>query len=132
MKNDSTRVGSFAANATHPDGNGDAHPSCFHCGQPCPNHTFASAEKVFCCNGCLVVHDLLTETGLGHYYDLRRNPGSCIRPAAPEEQWAYLDEPTLAQRQEAGIVERWNHAVSPDGEGTEERLPETCWRRPVA
>ena len=32
---------------------------CFHCGEPSPGHSFTKAEKVFCCQGCLVVHDLL-------------------------------------------------------------------------
>lgn len=71
---------------------------CFHCGLPCPDAAFAHAGKVFCCNGCLVVHDLLTSTGLGHYYDLRRNPGSRISKPASSDRWAYLDEPVLAQR----------------------------------
>jgi len=53
---------------------------------------------MFCCNGCLIVHDLLTETGLGHYYDLRRHPGSRIQKKAASEQWTYLDEPVLLQR----------------------------------
>jgi Cu+-exporting ATPase len=86
-----TQVDSVAARVA-------ARASCFHCGQPCPDHTFAQAEKLFCCNGCLVVHDLLTETGLGHYYDLRRNPGTRIRKPTPSEEWAYLDEPVLLQR----------------------------------
>jgi Cu+-exporting ATPase len=81
-----------------PEARASGRAACFHCGLPCPDDLFARAEKLFCCNGCLVVHDLLTETGLGHYYDLRRNPGSRIARAARVEQWAYLDEPTLTQR----------------------------------
>jgi len=76
----------------------DARPTCFHCGQPCPQDAFAGAEKSFCCQGCLVVHQLFTETGLGHYYDLRPTPGSRIKSAASLAQWAYLDEPALTQQ----------------------------------
>jgi Cu+-exporting ATPase len=71
---------------------------CFHCGEPCRDSTFASADKVFCCQGCLVVHDLLAESGLSQFYDLSQHPGVRIKGAAKQEQWKYLDEPVLQQR----------------------------------
>jgi len=58
---------------------------------------FTSGEKSFCCQGCLIVHDLLAENGLEHFYDLSRHPGVRVR-GAKHEQWAYLDEPTLQQK----------------------------------
>lgn len=73
-------------------------PACFHCGEPCPDHRFAQEGKLFCCHGCLVVHDLLKQSGLGHFYDLSQAPGVRIRRTAKREQWAFLDEPVL-QRQ---------------------------------
>jgi P-type Cu+ transporter len=72
--------------------------ACFHCGEPCPDTRYQQAEKTFCCHGCLTVHDLLTESGLGQFYDLSRAPGVRIRAAASRDQWAYLDEPALQQR----------------------------------
>jgi Cu+-exporting ATPase len=75
-----------------------ARAACFHCGEPCPDGSFAKAEKVFCCNGCLVVHDLLTESGLGHFYDLRQSPGIRVQGAALRDQWAFLDEPAIRQQ----------------------------------
>jgi hypothetical protein len=71
---------------------------CFHCGEPCRDSTFASADKVFCCQGCLVVHDLLEENGLSQFYDLGQHPGVRIKGAANREQWRYLDELALQQR----------------------------------
>jgi len=53
---------------------------------------------VFCCQGCLVVHDLLAESGLGQFYDLSRHPGVRVRRAAGREQWAYLDESPVRER----------------------------------
>jgi Cu+-exporting ATPase len=79
----------------------DALPrDCFHCGEPCRDSTFEREEKTFCCQGCLVVHDLLAESGLGHFYDLGRHPGVRIRQPrnAPRQQWAFLDELALQQR----------------------------------
>lgn len=72
--------------------------ACFHCGEPCPNESFAQPEKVFCCHGCLTVHELLAESGLSHFYDLNRHPGIRVKTQAGRDQWAYLDEPALQRR----------------------------------
>src|SRR5690348_15268831 len=72
--------------------------TCFHCGTPCDVLVFKRDDKAFCCNGCLTVHDLLTESGLGHFYDLGKNPG--IRFGKPEtrKSWTFLDEPETARK----------------------------------
>ncbi len=72
--------------------------ACFHCGEACPDHSFVRDEKSFCCQGCLVVHDLLSENGLEHFYALTRHPGVSMRRAASLERWTFLDEPTTQQR----------------------------------
>jgi Cu+-exporting ATPase len=73
------------------------HMQCFHCGERCPDLSFVRDEKVFCCNGCLVVHDLLAENGLENFYSFTEHPGVRTRQSQ-REQWAYLDEPALQQR----------------------------------
>lgn len=72
--------------------------ACFHCGEPCPDDSFKAEEKLFCCNGCLVVHDLLTQSGLGHFYDLNKAPGVRMQRASRQAQWAFLDDPILQRR----------------------------------
>jgi P-type Cu+ transporter len=72
--------------------------ACFHCGLPCPDSTFAKAEKNFCCRGCLIVHDLLAESGLDHFYDLNVYPGVRISQSTRRGQWDYLDEPALQEK----------------------------------
>jgi P-type Cu+ transporter len=72
--------------------------ACFHCGEPCYDPSLMEEDKAFCCRGCLFVHDLLAESGLGRFYDLNRHPGVRIRQAARRDQWAYLDDPALQQR----------------------------------
>lgn len=54
---------------------------CFHCGQPSID-PIVSESKVFCCNGCLRVHELLNDV-------------SCPMPPAhgPSKSYAYLDLP---------------------------------------
>jgi Cu+-exporting ATPase len=71
---------------------------CFHCGEPCYDPGLARDEKPFCCRGCLFVHDLLAESGMGQFYDLSRHPGVRVRQQAKGQQWAYLDDPALQQQ----------------------------------
>jgi Cu+-exporting ATPase len=80
------------------DGQRERAAACFHCGEACPDESLARGEKLFCCHGCLTVHDLLAENGLGQFYDLSERPGVRVRKAAKREQWAYLDEPALQQK----------------------------------
>ena len=72
--------------------------ACFHCGEPCPDPNLTKDDNAFCCRGCLFVHDLLAESGLGQFYDLSRHPGVRIRRPAKREQWGYLDDPALQQQ----------------------------------
>ena len=72
--------------------------ACFHCGESCDREDVESNGKRFCCQGCLLVHDLLTENGLGHFYDLSRHPGIRIHSDAKRQQWSYLDQPELARK----------------------------------
>ena len=65
---------------------------------PCYDPDLTKEEKAFCCQGCLFVHDLLAESGLGQFYDLNRHPGVRIRQQTRQQQWAYLDDPGLQQR----------------------------------
>src|SRR6185503_15857866 len=72
--------------------------SCFHCGTHCPNRTFSRDEKVFCCQGCLIVFDLLTENGLADFYQLSDAAGVRVQAPATEGQFNFLDEPAVRQR----------------------------------
>jgi Cu+-exporting ATPase len=71
---------------------------CFHCGEPCPDDLLTKGGKVFCCHGCLTVHDLLVENGLGHFYDLNQRSGIRVLRSKPAADWAYLDAPEVQQR----------------------------------
>lgn len=72
--------------------------ACFHCGAPCPVHAPAKAGKPFCCHGCLTVFELLTENGLGHFYDLGEQAGIRMTRPPPGERFRYLDDPALRDR----------------------------------
>ena len=72
--------------------------SCFHCGETCPDGTFAAEGKSFCCFGCQTVFTLLRENGLGQFYQLQAAPGTRIRAASAAAKWAFLDDPAVAEK----------------------------------
>jgi Cu+-exporting ATPase len=74
------------------EGNPWTPATCFHCGEPCRDATFAKGDKSFCCQGCLVVHDLLVESGLEQFYDLSLHPGVRVGQSSARSAWAYLDD----------------------------------------
>lgn len=80
------------------DARNDKELACFHCREICRDESLSRAEKLFCCHGCLTVHDLLAESGLEQFYKLSERPGIRIRKAVKREQWVYLDEPALQQK----------------------------------
>ena len=71
---------------------------CFHCGEPCPDDSLALADKNFCCLGCQTVFSLLSENGLGQFYELNAQPGTRIRSQVGAARWAYLDDPAVQEK----------------------------------
>src|SRR5581483_4576451 len=71
---------------------------CFHCGEPCNTATFAALGKLFCCQGCLTVFELLTENGLGNFYRLSETAGVKIKGAVNQAHFAYLDDSKVRER----------------------------------
>lgn len=71
---------------------------CFHCGELCKTEDRVQGEKHFCCVGCETVFAILTESGLGQFYQLARTPGSRVsRPSEPQT-YTYLDQPEVQER----------------------------------
>jgi Cu+-exporting ATPase len=60
--------------------------ACYHCGDPCREDRRVRGGKDFCCQGCELVYDLLSEAGLGTYYDLERGPGVKQTPTGDEQR----------------------------------------------
>ncbi len=50
--------------------------SCFHCGDTCTTDTITSDNKLFCCQGCKTVYEILSESELTCYYDMQSSPGA--------------------------------------------------------
>ena len=49
--------------------------ACFHCNDKCISNLICINEKVFCCEGCKMVYQLLEENQLNDYYQISENAG---------------------------------------------------------
>ena len=68
--------------------------NCFHCGQNIEKERISFHEKIFCCNGCKSVYEILNLNNLGDFYELNKRSG--IRPNDDNTtQFDYLDTPEI-------------------------------------
>ena len=84
--------------------------ACAHCGTACGATPLMKAERPFCCQGCQLVFELLTENGLGNFYELSENAGVRIGGPAKVEQYQYLDEPAVR-----GLYSAWTGLAAGPG-----------------
>jgi copper chaperone CopZ len=68
--------------------------ACHHCGLSCIEAPAPTGDKVFCCRGCRTVFELLSENGLGQFYQIEGARGARATEAAPG-QFQFLDEPAV-------------------------------------
>ncbi len=70
--------------------------NCFHCGTACNTDKIEFDDKLFCCNGCKTVYEILNQNELTCYYDLEKTPGSI--PKDIQGKYNYLDNDELADK----------------------------------
>jgi len=71
---------------------------CYHCGTPCITNTILLGEKVFCCEGCKLVYEILENNGLCDYYKIQNHPGLAQIKSIRNDKYAYLDNTAIAGR----------------------------------
>jgi len=71
---------------------------CYHCGTPCITASIHTGEKVFCCEGCLLVYEILNDNGLCDYYKLQNHPGLSQVKAIRNDKYAWLDTEDIARQ----------------------------------
>jgi len=71
---------------------------CYHCGLPCITSSIATDEKVFCCEGCKLVYEIINEHGLCNYYSLQTHPGLSQVKGIRNDKYAYLDNEDIAKQ----------------------------------
>jgi Cu+-exporting ATPase len=70
--------------------------TCYHCGDDVIGKGIHYDDKVFCCNGCKSVYQLLSSNELGGFYDLEANAG--VKPeGGNEHRFAFLQVDEIAQ-----------------------------------
>lgn len=69
---------------------------CDHCGDTCYKQHVRLGEKVFCCEGCRSVYQIINEYDLCNYYDLNQHPGINQKSHIRKDKFAFLDNPDIA------------------------------------
>ncbi len=69
---------------------------CYHCGDSCEDKPIRWQDKVFCCNGCQTVYEILAENDLCTYYNLEQNPGIKLKNRDFGDKFAFLDNAEIA------------------------------------
>lgn len=72
--------------------------SCYHCGDSCSSDSIKHEEKVFCCDGCKMVYEIINDKGLCDYYDIEKNPGLSQKIKVREGKFAFLEDETVKSK----------------------------------
>lgn len=64
--------------------------TCYHCGSPSQSWV-RHDDKDFCCDGCVMVYDILKDNDMGAYYDIEKAPGIRNKKVSVE-YYDYLDQ----------------------------------------
>lgn len=72
--------------------------TCFHCGEDCKEESIQFDEKSFCCTGCKLVYEVLSENNLCNYYSIENQPGNTQKTNYFGDRFAYLDDAAIQQK----------------------------------
>src|SRR6185436_1500498 len=71
---------------------------CYHCGEDCIADNIRLEERIFCCEGCRMVYQIINQKGLCGYYDLNNNPGTSRRISVRKDKFAFLDDKKISRQ----------------------------------
>ncbi len=71
--------------------------SCYHCGDRCDDDSIREGERVFCCQGCLFVYQLLAQKDLTGYYNFDEQVRVSPKKVKTKD-FEYLDLPSIRQK----------------------------------
>lgn len=70
-----------------------------HCGQDCGKNPVTWDDKPFCCNGCSLVYQILSEKKLERYYEMMPTPGIRLdKENTIGTRYAYLDHDEIKKK----------------------------------
>ncbi|MBK7959529.1 MAG: heavy metal translocating P-type ATPase metal-binding domain-containing protein [Bacteroidetes bacterium] len=64
--------------------------TCYHCGDACAHSKIALEEKVFCCQGCKSVYEILSQNNLCDYYAMNQHPGIEAKVEIRKDKFQFL------------------------------------------
>lgn len=70
---------------------------CYHCGDVC-NQRVVFDDKLFCCDGCKAVYELLKDHELCNYYGPEAHPGVSPKLRNFSGRFDYLDDATISDK----------------------------------
>ncbi|MDJ0708800.1 MAG: heavy metal translocating P-type ATPase [Woeseiaceae bacterium] len=77
--------------------------ACFHCALPVPPNckltvTLEDEQRPVCCPGCKAVAELIRDTGMSRYYELRDAPEPGVgKPPEEAAEWIVFDSPDMLE-----------------------------------
>jgi Cu+-exporting ATPase len=71
---------------------------CYHCGDYCQSNKITDHDKVFCCEGCKMVFQILEQSELCEYYDLNNNPGLTQKTNVQSDKFFFLQDEKIKQQ----------------------------------
>jgi len=72
--------------------------SCYHCGEPCNAQPVRFDDHPFCCDGCRLVYEILSENNLCTYYQMGEGQGNSPNPDLYKDKFGYLDQPEIREQ----------------------------------
>lgn len=75
----------------------DTKTLCYHCSEECDEVIVKFDSKAFCCEGCKLVYELLSENNLCNYYTLDNQPGISRKDSHQQFRYSFLDDEDLKQ-----------------------------------
>ncbi len=70
---------------------------CYHCSEECSDNSIRINDKIFCCNGCKTVYELLDQNNLCTYYSIEQSPGN-TRKYHTKRNYDFLEDEDLKQK----------------------------------
>lgn len=71
---------------------------CTHCGEECVTRDIRVEDKLFCCQGCKMVYEIINQNGLCNYYQLNTSPGVNQGRAVRADKFSFLDNSDIAAK----------------------------------
>lgn len=71
---------------------------CYHCGELCVDDSIAIDDKIFCCNGCKAVYELLSDKDMCTYYNLEEAPGNPQAEGIGSLKYGFLDDEDIQSK----------------------------------